>query len=706
MGESLGAFTALKGGATDDNLSFDHATRERKRGESMSQTASLAVTESSPSEVSICHAKAVELGKLILRMTTAAGSGHPSSALALIHVIVELMYRRMRYDPADPWNPSSDRLVLSEGHAVPVVYAAYADLGGAVGSLGNRKLLAVDQLTTLRELSSVLDGHPNPGEGFPFFDAATGSLGQGLSVGAGLALGARLDGIEKHVFVIIGDGESREGQIWEAADFIVDHKLTNVCATFSCNGWGQAAEVSWQQSSETIARKLTAFGWEVISVDGHDPAALARTFGRFLSPEKPLAVVAGTVKGWGVESIQRENYHGKPVSAGQLESACAELDATARRLGAGVGSVGSLRPGARKDSRTSDRDSRADATRAGETRTNKISIGSFEDALRRCGLAKAVTERKLATRAAYGVALVALGDTDQRIVALDGDVSNSTYANLFAKFHADRFFECKIAEQNMISVGVGLSAGGKIPFASSFAKFIARGTDQIDMATISRANLKIVGSHSGVSLAADGPSQMSLADVAYFRSMSRADLGGGWIACHVFHPSDAVSAYRCCELMANIEGMCYLRTHRPDAPFLYPLDETFELGGCKQLRNGKHLTLVSSGFMLHTVLRAADRLAKEGINCNVFDAYTFPLDAEPILAAAHASGMILAVEDNYVGGLHAELAEAAAQRGGLRVTGLTVTRMPKSARTADEVFAHCGVGLDQILAEAHRLAGR
>jgi transketolase len=317
----------------------------------------------------------------------------------------------------------------------------------------------------------------------------------------------------------------------------------------------------------------------------------------------------------------------------------------------------------------------------------------------------ALEKKKLATRVAYGVALVALGDADARIVALDGDVSNSTFSNLFEQAHPDRFFECKIAEQNMVSAGAGLSAAGKIPFASTFAKFLARAVDQIDMAVISRANLKLVGSHSGVSLGADGPSQMSVSDVAYFRSMTRVDDGRGGMACHVFNPSDPICAYRCCELMAGIDGLCYLRTHRPDAPFLYSLDERFELGGCKKLREGTHLTLASSGYILHTVLDAAKQLAEAGVECSVFDAYCFPLDASPILDAARRSGgRILTVEDNYPGGLHAELAEAAARVGDVTVEGMTVSRIPKSAKSAAEVFDYVGVGLTQITNQAKRLA--
>ncbi len=649
--------------------------------------------ETSVSITQAIHAKAVELGKHAVRMTTEAGSGHPSTALALSHIIAELMYRQMRYDPADPWNPANDRLVLSIGHAVPIVYAAYADLGGTVGiDRDHARALTVGDLSALRELSSVLDGHPNPAEGFPFFDAATGSLGQGLSVGAGLALAARLDGIDKRIFVIAGDGESREGQVWEAADFIVDHGLTNVGLIFSCNRHGQAAPVSPQQYPESIAAKATAFGWRVVDVDGHNPEELSAAFEQIGKGDRPVAVVARTVKGWGIDSIQAKNYHGKPIPPDNLAEACSELDATGQRLGA-VPS-GDMVPARPPDL------PRREAGGA-------IRIGAFEGALGRVGLESALEKKKLATRVAYGAALVALGDADPRIVSVDGDVSNSTFAEFFAKHHEDRFFECKIAEQNMITVAAGLAAAGRIPFASSFAKFIARAMDQIDMASISRANVKVVGSHAGVSLGADGPSQMSLADVAYFRSMTRANTGTGGIACHVFQPSDAIAAYRCTELMANVDGLCYMRTHRPAVRFIYPFDERFELRGCKQLRRGKHLTFVSCGVMLHEVLEVAEKLALDGIQAGVFDAYTFPLDPAPILDNARAAGgVILTVEDNYIGGLHAELAEAAAEAGDVRVHGITVGRIPKSGKTARDVFGHVGVGPAHILEKARALANR
>ncbi|MCO6436099.1 MAG: transketolase [Phycisphaerae bacterium] len=644
------------------------------------------------SATSTAHAKAVELGRHILRMTTAAGSGHPSSALAIIHVVIDLMYRTMRYDPADPWNPGSDRLVLSIGHAVPAAYAAYADLEGVVGkSPKEARPLTIDDLASLRELHSTLDGHPNPAEGFPFFDAATGSLGQGLSAAAGLAVAARLDKSNKRIFVIAGDGESREGQFWEAADFIVDHRLYNVCLIVSCNGQGQAGPVSHQQSAETVAEKLEAFGWKVATIDGHDPDAIHGATAESAGRGHPTAIIARTVKGWGVDLMLHSNYHGKPVPAAELGAACAQLEAYGKKLGAKA-----------EESWTP----RKPGKIAAESARVPIALPGLDSALRDAGLAAALDKKELATRVAWGVAMVALGKADNRIVSLDGDVSNSTYANLFAKEHSDRFFECKIAEQNMITAASGLAAAGKIPFASSFGKFIERGLDQVDMAAITRANIKIVGSHTGVSLAADGPSQMAVTDVAFFRSMCHVDAGGR-PACRVFQPSDAVSAYRLTELMANLDGLCYLRTHRPNAPFIYELDETFTTAGFKQIRRGADITLVSAGYMLHTVLSAAGRLADRGISCNVFDAYALPLETDAILDAVQSSdSTILVVEDNFAGGLHAEIAEAAAARGDIRVVGMTVARMPKSARTAEEVFEYCGVGLDQIVGRCRELVGR
>ena len=632
------------------------------------------------------HAKAIEIGKNAIRMTTEAGSGHPSSALALGHLVVCLMHKHMRYDPANPWNANADRLVLSEGHAVPIVYAAYADLGGAVGCCKqNARPLTVDDLWTLRAIDSVLDGHPNPAEGMPFFDAATGSLGQGLSVAAGLSLAAKYRGIDKRIFTIIGDGESREGQIWEAADFIVDNKLTNVCAIFNCNGQGQADYVSPQQSADALATKCKAFGFEVKVIDGHDVDQIDAALAAVGKTAAPLAIIAKTEKGWGVSSLKDKSNHGKPLAADQLDAAYAELDAMLGKLGVTASTEG-LAPAAVPEGGANQAD-------------GPITLPPFAEAMAAAGLADAVAKGKLATRRAYGAALLALGQADKRVVAVDGDVSNSTFAIYFAKAMPERFWECKIAEQNMISVASGLAAGGLIPFASSFGKFLARGYDQIEMASITRANIKLVGSHVGVTLAADGPSQMGLVDMPYFMSYTTVDTGKGSPACVVLHPADAVAAYKLTELAANVDGMCYVRTHRPDEAILYTQNETFEIGGSKVLAEGDAVTIVSTGCMVHQAKKVVDQLAGEGVKCTLIDAYSFPLKAEPILKAAAATGgKVVTVEDNYGGGLGSVVSEIMAASGnGGTVKTMTCRRIPKSGRTPDEVLAYVGLDVASIV---------
>ncbi len=633
------------------------------------------------------HRLAVELGKRIVRMTTAAGSGHPSSALSLAHITSYLMFHKMRHDPADPWNPASDRLILSEGHAVPVVYAAWALLGGVVGrSRSDARRLTDEDLLTLRARESVLDGHPNPAEGFPFFDAATGSLGQGLSVAAGLALAAREDGLDRRFYVLIGDGESREGQVWEAADFVVDHQLTSVCAIFNCNGQGQADFVSPQQSADRLTAKLEAFGWQVVSIDGHDPEQIEQALAGFGENERPLAVVARTIKGWGVEMLQQGNWHGKPLPADKLDEALASLDRTLSQLAPDASGSTPAPP------------KPAAATPKSHPEPGEVEWPSFREAVEAAGLASALEKGKLATRRGYGVALRTAGDLLPQVVALDGDVSNSTMAGMFAQAHPDRFYECKIAEQNMISAAAGLSAAGRIAFANSFAKFLARGYDQLEMAVISRANIKLVGSHAGVSLAADGPSQMGLPDVAYFRSYTtvRADDRTSPL-CWLFQPADAVAAYRLTRLMTCLPGLCYMRTHRPDVPLLYDDDAEFRPGGLNVLRSGEDAALIASGYMVHVALRAAELLAQQNLRVAVIDAYSLPLDADRLLELLARSGRVaLAVEDNFGGGFGSAVAEVAAAGGGLRVRTLNIQRLPKSTRTPDEAVEYAGVSAEQI----------
>lgn len=642
--------------------------------------------------IAAVHRKAVEIGKLSVEMTTSAGSGHPSSALSLAHLVTVLMYHQMRWDPKDPWNPGSDRLVLSEGHAVPIIYAALADLGAAIGQ--NRKEarpLTRDEVMKLRAIDSPIDGHPNPGLGVPFFDAATGSLGQGLSVAAGVAAAAKLDGIDRNVYCLIGDGESREGQVWEAMDFLADHSLTNCVPIFNCNELAQSDWVSPAQSAEVLAHKAEAFGFVARLIDGHDPLAIKQALNELhvvKNGHRPLAILARTIKGWGSISEQGMGKHGSAVKESNLGKVLGELDQTARDLGAAdVKAEGELKI-------------------PGPTPVKKdpgpcpIVAPPFEQALESAGLLKDYQAGKsIATRQAYGAALLALGQRDERIVALDADVKNSTYAEWFAKKCPGRFLECRIAEQNMVSVAAGLAAGGKIPFASTFAKFFTRAYDQIEMAINTGANFKLVGSHAGVTLAADGPSQMSLPDVAFFRSFSHVRNYSGQPAVRCFFPSDALSCYKLIERMANLIGCCYLRTLRAGTKTLYKPTETFEEGGYKVLREGKDLVFVSSGYMVHECLKAADELAKRGTGAAVIDAYSLPLKTDGILElAARSGGRIVTVEDNYTGGLDAELATALANRGDeLRLTNLFVRNIPKSGREPEEVLEYVGLGRDKIL---------
>ncbi|MBK9120670.1 MAG: transketolase [Phycisphaerales bacterium] len=631
------------------------------------------------------HHKAVELGKLAVRMTTKSGSGHPSSALSLAHLITCLMYRTMRYNVADPWHPSADRLVLSEGHAVPIVYAALADLGATVGkSRAAASKLTHAELDQLRARDSVLDGHPNPAEGMPFFDAATGSLGMGLSVAAGLAAAARLDGSNRRVYCIIGDGEAREGQIWEAVDFIADHKLAHVCAIFNANAQGQAAPVSEQQSATTLAAKMRAAHWEVVELDGHDPDAILTALAKVGTTPRPLALIATTVKGWGCEPLLKGNWHGKPIPENELAAALAELDMTATRLGKAASLDGPpAAPPLGMGKRTEPED---------------VTWPAFDAAMAANGLATALEKGALSTRRAYGAALKVAGDLLPQVVALDGDVSNSTFSEVFGKAYPERFFECKIGEQNMISAGAGLAAGGYIPFANSFAKFISRAYDQIEMANISRANLKIVGSHAGISLAADGPSQMGLVDVAFFASYTtvRGDDRESpllWF----FHPADALTAYHCTRHMTTLRSMCYMRTHRPDVPLLYETSATFELGAWNVLNPGDDLTIIASGYMVHPAKQAVALLAKQNIRATLIDAWCLPVQPERLAEQIQRAGCrALVVEDNYGGGFGSIVAEIAARTGNLRVETLRCQRIPKSTRSPEEVLDYCGVGVGQI----------
>ena len=645
------------------------------------------------------HAQAIELDQISLQMTAAAGSGHPSTALSLGHIATVLLFHTMRWSPDYPDYPTSDRLVLSEGHAVPVVYAAAIKLGVWVGlDPADRRKLTLADVDTLREWHSELDGHPNPTEGFPFFDAATGSLGQGLSVAAGLGAAARLDGLDRRIFCIIGDGESREGQISEALDFIADRGLRNVLPIFNCNEYGQADRVSEQQSAPRVIARLEAAGFEVHDLDGHAPAQIKSAMDAFVERSsaaqgKPMAVVARTVKGWGVPSIQGGGWHGKVVTGDALERALAELHERRGELTSAL-----------TDTDAFEIQPPSEVT---IPQSSPGEVPTFSQAMKQLDMESLLHTGRLATRKAYGLALRALGKINDQVVVLDADVSNSTYAETFARDPelADRFFECKIAEQNMISAAVGLSAAGRIPFCSTFAKFVTRAYDQIEMAINSGANIKIVGSHAGISLAADGPSQMALPDVAWFRSWTTMRDHRGNPGCYLLQPADAFAAYGLTAAMAEYEGACYMRTLRPDTEFLYSDDAVFNLGGFEVLAEGRDVVLCAAGYMVHEANKALDALDKAGVSATLVDLYSLPFDNDKLLDVIAANnGYVVSIEDNYGGGIGSAIADAMTESGdAFTLHQLHVPRIPKSARTPDELLQMCSLSADDIVAASMRV---
>ncbi len=641
------------------------------------------------------HAQAIELDRLSLDMCAAAGSGHPSTAMSLGHIITVLMFSSMRWSPDYPDYPTSDRLVLSEGHAVPIVYAACAKLGVKIGKdPENRRSMTIADAMKLREANSEIDGHPNPMEGFPFFDAATGSLGQGLSVAAGLANAARLDGMDKRIYCIIGDGESREGQIAEALDYIQDHKLSNVLTIFNCNEYGQADRVSKQQTPAVIAAKLEAYGYKVVTIDGHNPKEIKAAFDQFAKisgdvDAQPMAVVAKTVKGWGTTVMSGAGWHGKPATGETLKKAIAELDQKRVEMTTSLVNSDSFEIQPPSEAKPSE--------------VPGIDIVPLGEIAKKFDMVSALQTGKMATRRAYGIALRALGHQSDRVVVLDADVSNSTFADLFKKDAAltNRFFECKIAEQNMYSVAAGLSAGGKVPFCSTFAKFVTRGYDQIEMAINSGANLKIVGSHAGITLAADGPSQMSLPDISWFRSFSTMKDHRGNPGCYLLQPADAYAAYALTHVMAEYEGVCYMRTLRNETEFLYSDATLFNLGGFEVLSEGRDILICAAGAMVHEANKALDLLDKAGISATLVDLYSLPFDSDKLLDIANANnGMIITIEDNYGGGLGSCVADALTASGdAFTLRQMFVKRIPKSAKTPEEVLAMCGLTAADIVKE-------
>jgi transketolase len=590
--------------------------------------------------------------------TTAAGSGHPTSCLSAADVVAALFFGHMRYDPKNPHYHNNDRFILSKGHAAPLLYAAWAEAG----------LFPAEELLKLRQIGSDLEGHPTPR--LPFVDVATGSLGQGLSVGVGMALAARLDNLDYRTYVLLGDGEIAEGAVWEAASLAGIHKLNNLIAVVDVNRLGQSQATAFGHDIGVYRKRFEAFGWRVEDlVDGHDIEEILEVLSGVGLGEQPLVILAKTYKGAGVSFLQdKDGWHGKPLSSDEAAKAIAELQPSAKPA-AGVSIAAPTQLPAPPN-----------AAPASYPPTN-YTPGDL-----------------VATREAYGNALVRIGEADPRIVAMDGDTKNSTFAEKFFKKFPNRFTECFIAEQNMVGVATGFGARGKVPFASTFACFLSRAYDQIRVAGISQANLKLAGSHVGVSIGEDGPSQMALEDLAMMRAI---------VGSTVLYPSDAVSAEKLVEQMALAKGICFLRTSRPKTPVLYSNDEKFPIGGAKVLRQnaGDKVTVVAAGVTLHEALKAADALAKEGIGITVIDAYSIkPLGKDVIrAAAAKTKNTVVTVEDHYAEGGLGDAVAGELSADGIKVHKLAVMELPRSGKS-EELLARFGIDAAAIVKKVKSLS--
>ena len=589
-----------------------------------------------------------------IEATTAAGSGHPTSCCSAADIVATLFFGQMRYDAKNPHFYNNDRFILSKGHAAPLLYAAWAENG----------FVPIPELLTLRQFTSELEGHPTPR--LAFADVATGSLGQGLGVGVGMALAARLDSLDYNTYVLMGDGEIAEGAVWEAASLAGYYKLNNLIAIVDANRLGQSEATAFGHHIEIYRDRFEAFGWRVEDIDGHDIEEIAEVLGGVGLDDKPLAIIAKTYKGAGISFLQdKDGWHGKPLNKEEAVRAIAELQPSAK---SGLGVV-ILAP--------TSLPAPANAVPASYPPIH-YTLGD-----------------KIATREAYGTALARIGAADLRIVAVDGDTKNSTFADKFFQKFPERSTECFIAEQNMVGVATGFGARGKVPFASTFATFFTRAYDQIRVAGISQSNIKLVGSHVGVSIGEDGPSQMALEDLAMMRAI---------VGSTVLYPSDAVSTEKLLEQMALNKGVCFLRTSRPKTPVIYGNDEKFPIGGAKVVREGDKVTIVAAGITLFEALKAADTLKAEGINVTVIDAYSIkPLGKDVILAAAKKTGnTVITVEDHYAEGGLGDAVAGELSVEGIKVHKLAVAGMPHSGK-AEELLAKFGIDAAGIVKKVKSL---
>lgn len=588
-----------------------------------------------------------------IRATTAAGSGHPTSCCSVAEIMSVLFFHTMKYKAQDPRNPNNDRFVLSKGHAAPVLYAAWAEAD----------YLKETDLLNLRKINSILEGHPVPRQ--EFVDVATGSLGQGLGAACGMAYtGKYFDKASYRVYCLLGDGELSEGSVWEAMAFASHYQLDNLVAILDINRLGQSDPTPLQHHVEKYQKRCKAFGWNTIVLDGHSVEELCKAFGQ--ARQQPTAIIAKTFKGKGIAVAEDKlGWHGKPLTKELAEPVLKELHNQI------LSKSKRLYPSLPVD----------DAPDVNIRSIRMPSPPSYKPG------------EKMATRKAYGFALAKLGRASDRVIALDGDTKNSTFSEMFKNEYPDRYIECYIAEQNMVSVAIGCATRDRtVAFVSTFAAFFSRAFDQIRMAAISESNINLVGSHCGVSIGEDGPSQMGLEDLAMFRSVPTAT---------VFYPSDGVSTEKAVELAANTKGVCFIRTSRPENTVIYNNNEDFQVGQAKVVHQSKddHVTVIGAGVTLHEALAAAEHLKKEKINIRVIDPFTIkPLDAKLIIDSAKATkGRIVTVEDHYYeGGIGEAVASAVASEPGIVVHRLAVSHVPRSGKAA-ELLQMFGIDKEAIV---------
>jgi len=599
-----------------------------------------------------------------VRSTSEAGSGHPTSCCSAADLVAALFFAEMRFDPSDPHQPESDRFILSKGHAAPLLYAAWAEAGAFPPS----------ELLKLRRLDSDLEGHPTPR--LPFVDVATGSLGQGICAAIGSALNARRIKSPYRTYVLLGDGESAEGSVWEAADVGATDRLDNICAITDVNALGQSRPTMWQHDMEALARRWRGFGWHTLVIDGHDLDAILDAYAEARATSgAPTMILARTVKGKGISSVEgKGGWHGKAFKKGEeLDRVLAELEKQFVAASQGM-NLASRIP-------------KPPAPSVPEQKPQPVAAPAYK------------LGEEIATREAYGTALAKLGQADPRVVALDADVKNSTFSDKFEKVLPDRFYENFIAEQVMVGAAMGLAARGAIPFPSTFACFLTRAADFIRMAAISGVGVKFAGSHAGVSIGEDGPSQMALEDLAMFRAQPN-------IA--VLYPCDGVSAERLVTLAAYHHGPVYIRTSRPKTPVIYAHDETFTVGGLKVLRESTAdvATVIGAGVTVFEALKAYDALKASGTSIRVIDLYSLsPIDAASLVAAGRATGgRLITVEDHYpAGGIGDAVAEAVASAGLTVSRRLAVREIPRSG-APDELLDRFGISSRHIVEAVRAVA--